>query len=117
MSEPLSEHDKEVLDDLLKRSKSEAPEGLKNVDLRQTWDDDCEQVILLHPLPAPAPAHPHHNRLAIVKKSAKSITLEPMMHHPPSGQAFLFNEKVTYVRTADTDTHGRAIFRQGVPSS
>jgi len=100
---------------------SEILPGVKRVNFKQTWDDDCEQVIILHPHPpgtAPeTPPHIHHNREVICKKSARSITIEPMMHHPPGGgKAQPFEQPMTFVRTSEVDTNGRPIFRQGVAS-
>lgn len=82
-------------------------------DPKVTWDDDCEQIVIEHPVDGGS-AHVHHKRLAIIKKSADSITLEPMFKSPVDAQAFGHEKQWTYVRTKDTDIKGRAIFRQGV---
>lgn len=91
--------------------------GVKRVVFKQTWDDDCEQVIILHPAaepnPEPGKLHIHHKRVAICKKAANSITLEPMMPHP-DGNRIGHASQWTYVRTTEKDTEGRTIFRQGV---
>ena len=83
---------------------------LKAANLRQTWDDDCEQIMILHPVGAGQ--HVHHTRLVICKKAATSITLEPLAKDA-SDQRIGHDKRATYVRTTDTDTNGRAIFRQG----
>ena len=100
-------------------SDAEVLPGVKRVEFKQTWDDDCEEAIILNPSPPGTPRHlqhPHHNRKVIMKKAATSVTLEPMMHHPESGQPVPFMQRITYVRTAETDTDGRTILRQGAAS-
>lgn len=107
--------DPRILGKVLEESNSTLAPDLKRVDFKQTWDDDCEQVVILHPSPPGTEPHIHHAREVTVKKEAKSITLEPMMY--PGAGSRQFNEKMTFVRTTETDTHGRAIFRQGVATS
>ena len=84
------------------------------VDMKQTWDDDCEQIVIEHsPEKLTDPTHVHHRRLAIIKKSADSITIHPMFKSPADQEKVGHEKHWTYVRTKDFD-NGRAIFRQGV---
>ena len=105
---PAAPVDSKLLAKALEESNSKLAPDVKQVDFKQTWDDDAEQIVILHPQ---QPVH--HIRLVICKKTAQSITIEPFMHHPQQGKPDKFDERLTYVRTTEKDTHGRTIFRQG----
>ena len=82
-------------------------------------DDDCEFVVLLHPKGSSLdPDHIHDGREVVCKKTATSITVEPMLPEPRGAKEkdrVGHDRQWTYVRTTEKNEDGLTIFRPGAP--
>jgi len=70
-----------------------------------------ETVIIDHGCDIPDYRHVHHQREVACKAGTKVLTIEPML----IGQGDKLvghDQRHRYVRTSETDSQGRAIFRQ-----
>lgn len=68
-----------------------------------------EEIVIRYPADSPV-NHLHDWRTVICKRGVKTITLGPRLKEP--GDPRVGHDKEhTYVRTADVDSSGRAIFR------
>ena len=76
-----------------------------------TCDEDAEFIVIEHPISGDTP-HVHHKRVAVVKKSAEEIILEPMIKLSKD-RTTGHEQKCRYTRTHDKDAEGRTIFRLG----
>ena len=82
---------------------------LKTV-VKANVDDDCEHVVIHHPVPGPV-AHVHHGRVVAIHKDVNEITMQPMIR-VGSDRTTGHDGTYRYTRTVDVTSEGLPIFRQ-----